>query len=61
MATPWETMKQQQNGNALGKQTKLRSAPQGSKSCMMIINIITALSSSRSVIARSAAQSTSET
>jgi hypothetical protein len=27
MATPWETMKQQPIGNALGKQAKLWSAP----------------------------------
>jgi hypothetical protein len=43
MATPWETMKQQNNGNALGKQSKLRIAPHSSKSCMKIQNNITAL------------------
>jgi hypothetical protein len=36
MATPWETMKQQTNGNALGKQIKWWSAPQSFKSRMMI-------------------------
>jgi hypothetical protein len=33
MATPWETTKQQPNGNALGKQTKLWIAPPTIKEC----------------------------
>jgi hypothetical protein len=32
MATPWEMMKQQPIGNALGKHAKLRIAPQSFKS-----------------------------
>jgi hypothetical protein len=32
MATPWETIKQQPNVNALGKQAKLWNAPQSFKS-----------------------------
>ena len=58
---PWETMKQQPNGNALGKQAKLWIAPQSIKSLPIIINNITALSPLRPVIARSAAQSKFET
>ena len=44
-------------GNALGKQAKFWIAPQSFKSGVKITNNITALSPSRSVIARSAAQS----
>ena len=33
MATPWETIKQQPIGNALGKQAKLRNAPPTLKAC----------------------------
>ena len=33
MATPWETMKQQPNGNPLGKQAKLWTAPPTIKGC----------------------------
>jgi len=60
MATPWETMKQQPNGNALGKQAKLWIAPQSFKSSPKTKNNIPALSHSRLVIARSAAQSKHE-
>ena len=68
MATPWEAMKQQSNGNALGndettsqwqrlgKTNKIWIAPQSFKSCMKIPNNLTALSHSSPVIARSAAR-----
>jgi hypothetical protein len=42
METPWETMKQKPNGDALGKQSKLWIAPQSFKSCMNITINITA-------------------
>jgi hypothetical protein len=54
MATPWETMKQQPNGNTLGKQAKLCIAPQSFKCCEKTTNTITALSNSEPVNARSA-------
>jgi hypothetical protein len=40
MATPWEMMKQQPIGNALGKQSKLWSKPQSFKSMGKLTNNI---------------------
>jgi hypothetical protein len=57
MVTPWETMKQQPNGHTLGKTNKIWIAPQSFKSCIKIPDDRTALTHSRPVIARSAAQS----
>ena len=57
MATPWETIKQQQLATPWENKQKLWIAPQGFKGCGKTTNNITALSPSWPVIARSAAQS----